>query len=666
MDTQRRQQLQRRIKRELRTWGIAALLLVTVLAILGSLTIDYLEHHVNNPQEAAEEGQPAPRPRPPANALRNVYFGDLHAHSALSLESNFFDVRNGPRAAYRFAKGESFELPGSHIRQKISAPLDFAAVTDHAEGMGAIRQCYDKNHASYWSLDCMGIRYRIVMVFSQWFSSAQQSGAQLAGHNAALCGVGGKNCVAAARLAWKDAQAAAREHYEPGYFTTFNGFDYSPSLGRGGTLPRNVIFRGEVVPDNVFSAMDGFVEDLLHWLDGQCTGACKALTIPHSSNFSWGLMFGETNSDGTPLTAANLALRARYDALAEMFQTRGSAECMVGVGTTDAQCGFENIFPACSAEESAIQAKTGQHSSRCTAQQDMLRNVLKKGLQDAPKWGFNPYKLGFAGGTNGHNGTPGDTQEGNWNGHAGTSDATPAQRLGLRRSLAARFSGILPAGLNPGGLTGVWAEENTREAIWDALQRKEAFATSGTRLRVRMFAGFDFSANLHTVPDAVQTAYATGVPMGGDLPAAGPGQVPSFLIMAQRDEQSAPLQRVQVVKAWMSGAQAQEQVYDVACADGIQPDVATHQCRDNGAKVDLTNCEISADKGATALATTWRDPDFDPHAPALYYVRVLENPVCRHSQWDAIKLGVDSPADVPKTIQERAWTTPIWYGAHAM
>ena len=661
MDTERRQQLLRRMKRELRTWGIAALLLVTVLAIAGSLTIDYLEAHLHNPQEAAAGGQTAPRPRPAANPLRNAYFGDLHAHSALSLEANVFDVRNGPRAAYRFAKGESFELAGVEGRHKLGAPLDFAAVTDHAEGLGAIRQCYDKKNSSYWSLDCMGIRYRIVLVFSQWFSSGQQSGSQLAGYSPSLCGTGGKNCVAAARLAWQELQAAAREQYEPGHFTTFNSFDYSPNLGRGGSLPRSVIFRGDAVPDNVFSAMDGFVEDLLHWLDTECKGPCQALTIAHSPHFSWGLMFGETNSDGTPLTAASMALRARYDALAEVFQTKGSAECMTGVGTSDGQCGFENIFPACSADEAVVADKTGQHSSRCIASNGMLRNVLKKGLQDTTKWGFNPYKLGLVAGSNGHNGTPGDTQEGSWRGHAGTSDAAAEQRLGIERSLASRFSGLTPAGLNPGGLTGVWAEENTREAIWDALRRKETFATSGTRVRVRMFAGFDYPDNLHTLPDAVGLAYARGVPMGGDLAAGGPGQAPSFLVMAQRDAQSAPLQRLQVVKGWVTASGTKEQVYDVACADGIAPDPSTQQCRDNGAQVNLNDCSISPDKGATTLAATWRDPDFDPHAPTFYYVRVLENPVCRHSLRDALKLGVEPPAHVPKTIQERAWGSPIWY-----
>ena len=211
MDIARRQQLQRRIKRELRSWGIAALLLVTVLAIGGSVLIDYLEHHLHNPQESSDGAPPTPRPRPVANVLRNAYFGDLHAHSALSLQANVFDVRNGPRAAYQFAKGESLALVGVADRQKLGAPLDFAAVTDQAEGIGVIRQCYDKNHSSYWSLDCMGIRYRIVLVFSNWFSSAQQSGAQLAGYNRSLCGAGGKNCVTAAQLAWQEVQAAARQ-----------------------------------------------------------------------------------------------------------------------------------------------------------------------------------------------------------------------------------------------------------------------------------------------------------------------------------------------------------------------------------------------------------------------------------------------------------------------
>lgn len=656
---------QRKFKRELRVWAIAALLLVTAVSFLGSLTIDYLEQNLDNPQEQANQAAPDMRTPPSANPLRNAYFGDLHVHSSMSLDANVFDARNGPRAAYRFAKGESFVLPGSGVRQKLLVPLDFAAVTDHAESFGPIHQCYDKASSNYWSINCMGVRYQVVFVFSQFFSNGQQSGPQLAAYDTGMCGVGGKACVAGAMGVWRDMQAAARENYEPGYFTTFNAFEYSPTLTHGGGLNRSVIFRGDVVPNSVFSAMDGFVEDLFRWLDAQCTGACKALTIANGSNVSWGLMFGDTNSDGTPLTAATLALRQRYDALVEVFQAKGSSECAAGVDDADDSCKFENLFPACSPEDAQVNAQTGQHASRCTAPADTVRSTLKKGLVLGTQSGLNPYKLGILAGTSTHNGTPGDTQESTWNGYAGVSDALPAQRLGHKRSLLARMVGLAPSTLNPGGLTGVWAEENTRAAIWDALYRKETFGTSGTRVRARMFASFDFPADLHTRPDAVRMAYQKGVPMGGDLPNAGLGQAPSFLVMAARDPNSAPLQRIQVVKGWVVGKQAKEQVYDVVCSDGIVPDVATNRCADNDAKVNLRDCSIATGKGAATLATTWRDPDFDPHAAAFYYVRVLENPVCRYSQRDALAVNADHPANVPATIQERAWTTPIWYGANS-
>ena len=661
LDMEGKLRRQRKFKRELRVWGIAALLLVTALSLVGSLTIDYLEQNLDNPQESPGQAAPDARALPIANPLRNAYFGDLHVHSSMSLDANVFDARNGPRAAYRFAKGESFVLPGSGVRQKLAVPLDFAAVTDHAESFGPIHQCYDKASTNYWSFNCMGVRYKVAFVFSQLFSSRQQSGSQLAAYDAGMCGAGGKTCAAGAKGVWQDMQAAARENYEPGYFTTFNAFEYSPTLAQGGGLNRSVVFRGDVVPSSVFSAMDGFVEDLFLWLDSHCTTGCKALTIANGSNFSWGLMFGDANSDGTPLSGAALALRARYDALVEVFQAKGSSECAAGVDGSDAACNFENILPACTSEDAQVNAQTGQHASRCIAPSDTVRSTLKKGLALGTQSGLNPYKLGMLAGSDTHNGTPGDTQENSWNGHAGVSDALPAQRLGYKRSLLARMVGLTPSTLNPGGLTGVWAEENTRAAIWDALHRKETFATSGTRVRARMFASFDFPSDLHTRADAVRMAYQHGVPMGGDLPSAGLGQAPSFLVMAARDPHSAPLQRIQVVKGWVVGTQTKEQVYDVACSDGIQPDVATNRCADNGATVNLSDCSISANKGADTLAATWRDPDFDPHAGAFYYVRVLENPVCRYSQRDALAAQLEHPANVPTTIQERAWTTPIWY-----
>ncbi len=648
------------MKRWIKRICLGLLGLAIVLPLLALGTLWYLESRLQSAADPQSAAAPQ-RPRPPANPERNAYFGDLHVHTSVSLDANIFDTRNGPRAAYQFAKGAPITLPGSGVRQQLQSPLDFAAITDHAEGMGPVHVCFDKAGPNYWALECIGIRHQVLLMFPRLFANAQQSGTALAQSNTGMCGRDGQTCVAGSKGVWQENQAAAREQYEPGYFTTFNGFEYSPTLVRGGMLHRNVIFRGATVPLNVFSAMDGFVEDLMRWLDVQCKNDCQALTIPHNPNFSWGLMFGDTNSDGTPLTRANLALRAKYDALVEIFQAKGSSECMPGVGTNDEACGFENMFPACTEEEAKADPKTGQHINRCIGPNDMVRNVLKRGLQDSSKWGFNPYKMGIIGATDNHNGAPGDTQESTWNGHGGVNDAQPEQRLGIRRSLVALTVGLAPGSINPGGLTGVWAEENTRESIWDALKRKETFGTSGTRLRVRMFAGFDLPADLHTRADAAKVAYASGVPMGGDLDQAPAGKAPTLMVMALRDANSAPLQRIQIVKGWVQGDKTQERVYDVACSDGLQPDAGSHRCKDNGARVNLQDCSISADKGAASLATTWRDPDFNPSAAAFYYVRVLENPVCRYSQRDALKIAAEHPSNVPRTIQERAWTSPIWY-----
>ena len=595
------------------------------------------------------------------NPQRNAYFGELHLHTAYSLDANVFGTKVDPRGAYRFAKGEEMEVGRSGIMQRIASPLDFAAVTDHAEGIGLMSQCYTPGSGSYWSIDCIGIRYKILLTFPRLFKANTQVGANAAQYPAGPCGDDGRKCIDAAHTVWEDIQNAANEHYQPGKFTTFIGFEYSPTLERGGMIHRNVIFRGAKVPATVFGAADGFAEDLLRWLDAQCTGHCKALSIPHNPNFSWGLMFGNTNADATPLTRENLALRAKYETLIEMFQAKGSSECMRGVGSSDEECGFENLFPACKPGEDAINPATGIHAVQCVAQNDLVRNILKRGLAEERKWGFNPFKLGFVGGTDNHNGLPGDTSERGYNGHAAPNDSTPGLRLGLQETIVTKSLGLPTMGINPGGLTGVWAEKNTRENIWDGLKRRESWGTSGTRVRVRFFAGFDFPLDLHTRPDMVSTGYAKGVPMGGDLQAASTGKAPSFTLWAMRDAHSAPLQRLQIVKGWMEGDTAREAVYDVACSNGLKPDAKTHRCPDNGAKVNLKDCSISPDKGAAELATTWVDPDFRAASSAFYYVRVLENPVCRFSQYDAIKLGIAHPPGFSPVIQERAWSSPIWY-----
>ena len=598
-----------------------------------------------------------------ANPERNAYFGELHLHTAYSMDANVFGTKVDPRGAYRFAQGETIEIGQTGIQQRITSPLDFAAVTDHAEGVGMVSQCYTPDSGSYWTLDCVGVRYKVLMVFPRLFKANVQDGATRAIYLPGPCGQDGRKCINAAKGVWEDIQNAANENYKPGKFTTFIGYEYSPTLQRGGMLHRNVIYRGANVPETTFSAADGFVEDLLRWLDARCTGTCKALAIPHNSNFSWGLMFGDSNSDGTPVTKENLALRAKYERLVEVFQGKGSSECARGVGNSDEECGFENLFPACLPGDLAVDPKTGQHAVQCVAPNDMVRNALRKGLLNEKKLGFNPYKFGFVAATDNHNSLAGDTSERGYNGHAAPNDSTPEMRLGMKETIVSKTLGFSINNVNPGGLTGVWAEQNTRESIWDGMNRRESWGTSGTRVRVRFFGGFELPADLHTQKDMVKTAYARGVPMGGDLNAAAAGKVPSFVVWAQRDANSAPLQRLQIVKGWVEGDTTREQVFDAVCSDGLTPDAKTHRCPDNGAKVNLADCSISLDKGAAELAATWVDPEFKPETSAFYYVRVLENPVCRFSQYDAIRLGVEHPKNNPATIQERAWTSPIWYSA---
>ena len=641
---------------------ITAQALLNCMAATGMLLLAGCSDPQNiEPVRHAKPVHDADYQRPPANPLKSAYFGETHVHTTYSMDANLFGTRNDPRMAYRFAMGEEILLPESKQRQRLKVPLDFAAVTDHAEGLGMFEQCNNPVSQNYHSLDCYGMRFKLVLMFKRLIAASKQAGVEKGRYNEAVCGETGLLCRTSAKDIWQDIQDAANEYNQPGKFTTFIGFEYSPMLNMSGMLHRNVIFSGSKVPDRVFSAFDGFAEDLLRWLDNNCQGDCKVLSIPHNPNWSWGLMFGETNSNSTPLTRDNLALRARLETLLEVFQIKGSSECARGVGNNDEQCGFESLWPVCTLDQAKIDPATGQHAPRCIGANDTARQVLKKGLLEQAKWGFNPYKFGFVGGTDNHNGTPGDTEESTWKGHGGKPDSTPGYRLGYDSNLVADALGFQLIKLNPGGLTGVWAEENTRESIFAAMQRKETFATSGSRIRVRLFGGYDYPADLHEQADAVKSAYAKGVPMGSDLPQASAKQTPSFMVMAMRDVNSAPLQKIQIVKGWAANGETFEQVYDVVCSDGLQPDAVTHLCPNNGAQVNLADCSISADKGAGELASTWLDPDFQADQAAVYYARVLENPVCRWSQYDANQLGKPHPAGEPSTVQERAWSSPIWY-----
>jgi hypothetical protein len=454
-------------------------------------------------------------------------------------------------------------------------------------------------------------------------------------------------------------------------------------------LHRNVIFRSSKVPAEPFTALDSQnPEDLWAWLDARRAEGIEALAIPHNSNGSNGQMFKLADWAGNPFDAGYADLRLRNEPLVEITQVKGTSETHPMNSPNDEWAGFQ-IFPL----RIATRIKSDVPGS-------YVRESMLHGLEMEEQSGFNPFKQGFIGSSDTHV-AGGPFEESNYWSKAGAMDGTPQQRGSVPLSAApADATAAGAAAPNPGqpatgdlpdadgdgyadayynlwgsaGLAGVWAEENTRESIYDALRRKETFATSGPRIRVRFFGGFALPDGLADDADAVTKAYASGVAMGGDLPtppAAGTaglggsgsaaGQAPRFLVWAMRDPKSAALQRLQVVKGWVENGKGQERVYDVACSDGLTPDSATRRCPDNGATVDLASCKITEGKGAAELRTVWSDPEFDARQRAFYYLRVLENPTCRWSTWDAIRAGVEPRPGLAPTIQERAWSSPIWY-----
>ena len=609
---------------------------------------------------SAEQSAPdgSAREEIPANPLKNAYFGELHVHTSYSIDSYVWGNANDPETAYRYARGgEATLADGQKI--KLRTPLDFVSVTDHAETLGDVELCTDPTSQVYNTPSCARVRQRSLAVF---YDELKYVSANPPKRPVEICGDAGERCIAASKRPWQRLQDIANRFNDPGKFSTLIGFEFSPLIAQNGQLHRNVIFRTSQVTDSVFSSFEGTGEDLMKWLEEKCTGPCRVLTIPHNFNYSWGRFFREKNTDGSEWTREMLERRARIEPLAEISQVKGTSECQVGIGLADEECDYGIVLKAC---------KPGQEMG-CEDATSFVRDGVVSGLRVADKWGVNPFKYGFIAASDNHNGTPGGTPEKDYRGWNGQT-ATPQQRLGLDAH-SQQDAKVLQQGtdqdepedsqtlhFNPGGLAGVWAEKNTREAIWDALYRRETFGTSGTRIRVRFFGSFDFPADLHKSPDLVKVGYAKGVPMGGDLKAAPAGKAPRFVVWATRDPDSAPLQKIQIVKGWVENGNNRVKIYDAACSDGIKADPTTGLCADNGATVDTATCAISNDKGAGELSATWTDPAFDPKARAVYYVRVLEDPVCRWSVYDAHRLNVKLPKSTPETAKERAWTSPIWY-----
>ena len=564
---------------------------------------------------------------------RKAYFGDLHVHTRYSADAYSFGARAGPDEAYAFARGAPLRHPSGQIIRMRGAPLDFLAVTDHAEYLGNVTALGNPDHPLSGS-ELTDVTDGVMMAAFLTFGSALRTGEV----NPDLHDDGIR------RDAWQRIVAAAERNNEPGRFTAFVGYEYTSS--RDGMLHRNVVFEGARVPELPFGATDSRnPEDLWAWLDRLRGEGIEALAIAHNTNLSNGQYFETTTFDDEPLDADYAEARMRNEPIVEMTQVKGTSETHPMLSPNDEWADFEVIGGGV----------PGAY----------VRDALLTGLEMGDAQGFNPYRFGFIGASDTHN-VGGAYEEPAYHGKIGNADGrpewrriTPLETVPEAAEAAAEPSllDLLRTGPITGwgasGLAGVWAEGNTREALYAAFRRRETFATSGPRIRVKFFAGYGPDA-----PDG-PALEAGGVPMGGELEARA-GSGPRFLARALRDPQSAWLQRLQIVKGWLDDGVRRERVFDVACSDGLSPDPETHRCPGNGAGVDLATCAFDHDKGAVELRSVWSDPDFDASQRAFYYVRALEDPTCRWSTWEALRMGLPIQAEVPATLQERAWSSPIW------
>lgn len=582
------------------------------------------------------------------NPLRNLYFGDLHVHTRNSFDSWAAGNETTPEDAYRFARGEEVEIFGDPTprRVRLGRPLDFAAVTDHSEFLGEVDVCREPGAPGYDSRTCVTYRER-------GMNATVAIGVRLAPlfatRDRAVCGDDLAACEERARSVWQDVQATAERHYDRSArceFTSFVAYEYTLSPGVN-NLHRNVIFRNENVPAlpiSVFEASEP--RELWQALDATCTscGNCEVLTIPHNGNQSAGRMYSLSELSGLdePAQLATLALRRRMEPLVEISQHKGTSECRpeLSFGLADEACDFELVrggLVAAAGISPPLAPCNGDGTgtgTSCWSRDDYARHALSLGLELEETRGVNPIASGFVGSTDTHNGTPGRVEEADFGGHLAGLDAAPLTQLDS----------------SPGGIAGVWAVENSRDAIFEALQRRETFATSGTRIALRFFGTSSTTWDDALCGDATLLArgYDEGVPMGGELAAS---RAPSFVVQAMADE--VPLGVVQIVKVWVDAGGRHERVFDIATPGAADADVDLATCTPRGA-------------GAMELCEVFTDPEWAAGQRAAYYVRVLENPSCRWTGWQCSRMPLAerpeacASEDVPLTLRERAWSSPIW------
>jgi len=596
------------------------------------------ETHISEPPIAAASTVEVER-----FPLRTALFGDLHVHTSWSTDAYAGGNRLGPNTAYRFAKGDKVELQNGTEAQ-LPTPLDFVALTDHAEGFEVNFACTMLPDSPEFDLpQCRDMRsgeLDMATMLKQAFATA---GERPQPHAYDIC-TDDAQCQANALDTWQRVQAVANAHDEPGQFTALIGYEFSSLLTEMGMLHRNVIFRGsDVIPHAISSIDVRNQKDFFEQLDAACAPPCEVLTIPHNTNYSWGLTFSRTDEDGSAYSDKDLERRSRIERLFEVTQQKGNSECQISVGASDEDCNFGNMFPPCEEAD----------DRRCARESSFLRNVLLDGISLGTERPINPYKLGVIGSTDTHTSDPGNTRNGI------PPRFKPAEGIGIAVNRIMELDHPVAGPLRrflPGGLAGVWAKANTRADIFDALQRRETFGTSGSRMRIRFFGG-NLPEDVGNQDDPIALAYKNGVPMGSDLTVT---DAPRFWIWAIQDPAGPPLDRIQIIKGWVENGEQHQRVWDAVCSNGRTPDKQSGKCPSTTADVDLSSCERTGKQGAPELQVTFSDPDYSAEQPAFYYARVLENPICSWTTLLANSSGRDLPEDVSATVQERGWSSPIW------
>jgi Protein of unknown function (DUF3604) len=583
-------------------------------------------------------------------------FGDTHLHTSFSMDAGAFGARVGPRDAYRFARGEEVTA-SSKQPVRLSRPLDFLVVSDHSDNMGFFPDLFagkpevlaDPTGKKWYDMIQSGkgddAAVEIIVAFSHGTFPKE------------LMYFPGTKAY---ESAWQQTIAAAEEYNEPGRFTAFIGYEWTSNTG-GNNLHRNVIFRddakkaSQVVPFTVYPPLGSDnPRELWKWMaayEGKTGG--RVLAIAHNGNLSNGTMFPLIESfTGKPVDREYAEQRAKWERLYEISQTKGDGETHPFLSPNDEFADFERW-------------DKGNLDGSVAKTKEMLafeyaRSAYKLGLELESRLGTNPYKFGIAGGSDAHTGLTA-MEEDNFFGKTTPQEPSP-KRIGAT-FIDNPQTGVKIMDWEVGAASyiAVWAPENTREAIWDAMERKETYATTGPRMAVRFFGGWGFEAADAAAGNPAAVGYAKGVPMGGDLRDAPAGKAPAFLVAALKDPQGANLDRVQVVKGWLDGKGAlHEQVYDVAWSGGRKPG-ADGKLPSVGNTVDLAEATWTNSIGAPELVAVWKDPDFDATERAFYYARVIEIPTPRWTAYDVKRFGVTPPAGARLLITERAYTSPIWY-----